>query len=61
MSKQVEDNKEMQEDLKKREAELKQEMDEKRQVLCNRGGNLANALGMYFLCLMFEQCEHKLA
>ena len=32
MSKQVEDNKEMQEDLKKREAELKREMEEKRQV-----------------------------
>ena len=32
MSKQVEDNKEMQEDLKKREAELKREMEEQRQV-----------------------------
>ena len=34
MSKQVEDNKEMQQDLKEREAELKREMEEKRQVRC---------------------------
>lgn len=46
MSKQVEDNKEMQEDLKKREAELKREMEEKRQVRCTLCGNLANALGV---------------
>lgn len=32
MSKQIEDNKEMQEDLRKREAELKREMEETRQV-----------------------------
>lgn len=32
MSKQIEDNKEMQEDLRKREAELKGEMEEARQV-----------------------------
>lgn len=32
MSKQIEDNKEMQEDLRKREAELKREMEEARQV-----------------------------
>ena len=32
MSKQIEDNKEMQEDLRKREAELKRKMEEARQV-----------------------------
>ena len=61
MSKQIEDNKEMQEDLKKREAELTREMEEKRQVQCNFGGNLANAFGTHCLCLTFERCELKLA
>ncbi len=42
MSKQVQDNKEMQADLAKREAELKAEMDEKRQV---RSLNKCQAIG----------------
>lgn len=41
MSKQVEDNKELQEDLKNREAELKREMEEKRQVRFKLDGNAA--------------------
>ena len=51
MSKQVEDNKELQEDMKNREAELKREMEEKRQVGFNLAGNAScnafAALGVY--------------
>ena len=44
MQKQVEDNKELQADLKKREAELKAEMEEKRQVRLQLGSvNHSNA------------------
>lgn len=54
MSKQVEDNKEMQEDLKNREAELKREMEEQRQVWINLGGT---AITMRFLHLVStKQC-----
>ena len=60
MSKQVEDNKEMQEDLKKREAELKREMEEKRQVRCNVSQCIWSALSV---CLISKNrgAEHVLA
>ena len=60
MSKQVEDNKEMQEDLKKREAELKREMEEKRQVRCNVSQCIWSALSVWFLRgVVLSMCWHQ--
>ena len=58
MSKQVQDNKEMQEDLRKREAELKREMEEQRQVPSFLPTSQLHVIGSIWSCSLIVMRMH---